>query len=63
MLILSRKRNEKIVIGSGPNKITIMLVDIRGEQAQVGIDAPRNVPVHRQEIFDQIEGVRAANGP
>lgn len=52
MLILSRKRNEKIMIGK---EIVIMIVDIRGDMVQIGIEAPRDIPVHRQEIFDEIQ--------
>lgn len=57
MLILSRKKGEKICVG---NDITIMIVDIRGDQVQVGIDAPREVPVDREEIRDDKEAQKEA---
>lgn len=53
MLVLSRKRNERIRIG---NDIVITVVDIRnGDKARIGIDAPAEVPVHREEIFEAIQ--------
>lgn len=47
MLVLSRKKDERIVIGGG---ITITIVEVRGDKVRVGIDAPRDVPVHREEV-------------
>jgi cytosine deaminase len=52
MLVLTRQRNETIVIG---NDIDVTVVDIRGDKVRLGIQAPRNVAVHRKEIYDQIQ--------
>ena len=52
MLVLSRKKNESIVIN---NDITIDVVDIRGDKVRLGVDAPKEVPVHRQEVFNAIQ--------
>ncbi len=51
LLILTRKRNERIMIG---DEIEIVIVDIRGEQVQIGINAPKDVPVHRREVYEAI---------
>jgi carbon storage regulator len=53
MLVLSRKKNESIVIN---NNITITVVEIRGDKVRLGIVAPKEVPVHRQEVFEAIQG-------
>ncbi len=57
MLVLSRKKNESIVIN---NDITVTVVEIRGDKVRLGIVAPKEVPVHRQEVFDAIHGKAAA---
>jgi carbon storage regulator CsrA len=51
MLVLSRKKNESVVIGDG---ITITVVEIRGDKVRLGIVSPPEVPVHRQEIYELI---------
>ncbi len=55
MLVLSRKRNERIVISGN---IIITVVDLYGDRVRIGIDAPAEVSVHRQEIQDRIEQER-----
>jgi len=53
MLVLSRKKGESIVIN---NDITVTVVEIRGDKVRLGFVAPKEVPVHRQEVFDAIHG-------
>ena len=52
MLVLSRHRDESIMIG---DEIVVTIVDIRGDKVRLGIDAPQDVPVHRQEVYDAIQ--------
>ncbi len=52
MLVLARKLNESIVVG---DNIVVTIVDIRGDKVRLGIDAPREVTVHRQEVYDAIK--------
>jgi carbon storage regulator len=51
MLILTRKIEEAVMIG---DKIKITILDIKGSQVRIGIDAPEKISVHREEIFKQI---------
>ena len=53
MLILTRRAKEAIVIGDN-KEINITVLNIRGGQVQFGIDAPKSVPVHREEVYDRI---------
>lgn len=59
MLVLSRHRNEQIVIG---DNIIINVVDIRGDKVRIGIEAPKNVTVHRKEVYDAIKRNEGAQG-
>lgn len=52
MLVLSRKTGESIVIR---DNIVVMVIDVRGDKVRLGIEAPRDVPVHRREIYDAIK--------
>ena len=52
MLVLSRKKNEKIVIDEN---IIITIVEVRGDKVRLGIEAPRDVPIHRSEVYDAIQ--------
>ena len=58
MLVLSRQRDESIIIG---DNIVITIVDIRGDKVRLGIEAPKEVPVHRQEVYEAIQRERAQN--
>ena len=52
MLVLSRHRDESIIIG---DNIVVTIVDIRGDKVRLGIESPANVPVHRQEVYEAIQ--------
>lgn len=52
MLVLTRKRDESIIIG---DSIKVTVVDVRGDRVKLGIEAPRSIPVHREEIYKEIQ--------
>jgi carbon storage regulator len=56
MLVLSRQRDESIMIG---DDVEIIIVDVRGDKVRLGITAPKNIPVHRREIYDAIQREKA----
>jgi len=58
MLVLSRKKNESIVIN---NDITIVVVEIRGDKVRLGVEAPKEIPVHRREVYEAIQRNEAAS--
>ena len=53
MLILTRRPNETLMIGG---EITVTVLGVKGNQVRLGVNAPRNVAVHREEIFDRVQG-------
>jgi carbon storage regulator len=57
MLVLSRKSGESIVIG---NDVVITILEVRGGQIRIGVDAPRNLAVHRAEIYEQVQAENRA---
>ena len=59
MLVLSRQRDQSIIIG---DNIVITVVDVRGDKVRLGIDAPSEIPVHRREVYEAIqrENLRAS---
>lgn len=52
MLILTRRTGETVMIG---NEITLTVLGVKGNQVRIGINAPKNVPVHREEIYERIK--------
>ena len=58
MLVLSRKKNESVIID---DRIVLTVVEIRGDKVRLGIEAPREVPVHRKEVYDAIQNERVAD--
>ena len=58
MLVLSRKKNESIVIN---DDITIVIVEIRGDKVRLGVEAPKEIPVHRREVYDAIKRAEKEN--
>ncbi len=57
MLILTRRAGETVMIGSD---VTITVLGVKGNQVRIGINAPKDVAVHREEIYERIQGEKAA---
>ena len=57
MLVLSRQKDESIVIG---DDVEITIVDVRGDKVRLGINAPKEISVHRREVYDAIQKEKAA---
>lgn len=56
MLVLSRSKEESIMIG---DEVEVMIIDIRGNKVRLGITAPKSIPVHRKEVYKAIWRERA----
>jgi carbon storage regulator len=59
MLILTRGVNETLMIG---DEVTVTVLDVKGGQVRIGINAPRDVSVHREEIYERIQAEKRDNG-
>ena len=59
MLVLTRMEGERIVIGEGPDAVYVSVERIEGGQVKIGVEAPRDVPVDREEVRDRIERRRS----
>ena len=57
MLVLSRQKDESIMIG---DDVEITIVDVRGDKVRLGIAAPKDIPVHRREVYDAIQREKSA---
>ena len=60
MLVLSRKKNESIIIN---DNITVTVIEIRGDKIRLGIEAPKDVSVHRREVYEAIHGSDPTSSP
>ena len=60
MLILTRRVGETVVIG---NDVTVTVLGVKGNQVRLGVNAPREVAVHREEIYERIQGEQPAVEP
>lgn len=60
MLVLSRKKNESIIIN---DHITVTVVEIRGDKVRLGIEAPKDISVHRREIYEAIQNQAKSREP
>lgn len=60
MLVLSRKVDEKVIIGEGASRVEVMVLEVRGDKVRLGFTADRSVTIHREEVRDRIQSARTA---
>lgn len=58
MLVLTRRVDESLMVG---DDVTVTVLDIKGNQVRIGIDAPKDIPVHREEIYERIRNNEQTN--
>lgn len=58
MLVLSRKKDERIMIG---DNVEVTVIEIRGDRVKLGFVGPQEIPIHREEVFHRLEGCQAAD--
>jgi carbon storage regulator len=59
MLILTRRVGEALVVGT---EVTVTVISVKGNQVRIGISAPKDVAVHREEVFDRVQAEKADTG-
>ena len=61
MLVLSRKKGEKIIVSPGPGLLEIIVVEVRGDKVRLGIIASKEWAIHRQEVWDVMQAQKSAS--
>lgn len=59
MLILTRRVGETLVVGEGNDQVKVTVMGVKGNQVRIGVDAPKSISVHREEIYDRIQQEKA----
>jgi len=61
MLVLTRFASESLVIGDGRDKVVVTIKSVKGGRVQLAIDAPRHIPIHRHEVYDNLKANAATD--